>query len=355
VLDAQKQEGLVLHRAQLAGPLKVGEHVVAAVHPSHRLPVMKNHSATHLLHLALRETLGSHVEQRGSLVSPERLRFDFTHFEAISEEQLRKIEARVNELIQENHPIATAVTTPAEARAAGAMALFGEKYGEKVRMVGMGPSKELCGGTHCQQTGQIGYFRIASESSIAAGVRRIEALTGAAAVTDAQRADAALDALAVALKTKREDLTARVEALQEEIAALRRERESMQKKAANAAAGELLSQVKDVAGAKLLAASVEGADPAGLRTTLDGIRRNQPEGAVVLAGVKEGKVALLVSMSHDVVKRGGHAGNLLKQLAPLVGGKGGGKPEMAQGGGTETAKVPQALAAAAEILAKMMK
>ncbi|HLX63243.1 MAG TPA: alanine--tRNA ligase [Planctomycetota bacterium] len=355
VLDTQKAEGLILHRVELHDELKVGALVTAEVDPLHRAPTLKNHSATHLLHNALRGVLGTHVEQRGSLVSPERLRFDFTHFEQIKPEQLAEIEARVNAMVTSDYPVDTQELPIAEARARGAMALFGEKYGDRVRVVQMGPSIELCGGTHCKTTGQIGYCRIVSESSVAAGVRRIEALTGAAAVADARRTDEMLNNLALMLKTKREAVKERFVALQDENAALNRELESLRKKAANLAAGELLNQVVEVKGAKLLAAHVDNADAAGLRTTLDGIRKNLPEGAVVLAGTKDGKVALLVSFSPEIVKRGGHAGNLLKDLAPKVGGKGGGKPDMAQGGGTDAGKLAAALAAVKEGLGGMLK
>ena len=243
----------------------------------------------------------------------------------------------------------------AEARAKGAMALFGEKYGDRVRVVQMGPSVELCGGTHCRTTGQIGYCRIVAESSVAAGVRRIEALTGAGAVSDARKTDEMLNQLALLLKTKRDAVKERFVALQDENAALNRELESFRKKAANAAAGELLNQVVDVAGIKLLTAKIDGADATALRTTLDGIRKQLPEGAIVLGGSKDGKVALLVSLSPEIVKRGGHAGNLLKELAPKVGGKGGGKPDMAQGGGSEVDKLSDALAGVAAMVSNMVK
>ncbi|HEY3325478.1 MAG TPA: alanine--tRNA ligase [Planctomycetota bacterium] len=355
VLDAQKQEGLVLHRVKLAGALKVGESVEATVDPKLRLPTLKNHSASHLLQSALREILGKHVEQRGSLVGPNRLRFDFTHFEQPSAEQLAAIEARVNEMVVADFPVDVQELSIAEAKAKGAMALFGEKYGERVRVVSMGPSMELCGGTHCQRTGQIGYFRIVSESAIAAGVRRIEALTGLNAVADARKSEELLAKLASMLKTHKGGVVERVESLQEEAANLGRELEAQKKKAASAAAGELLSGVKEVSGIKLLATQVPDADASALRTMLDGIRKQFKEGAVVLGGSKDGKVALLVSFTPDVVKRGGHAGNLLKELAPKVGGKGGGKPEMAQGGGTQAEKLPEALGSVGEMLGKMVK
>jgi len=356
VADMKKDAGLFFHAVKLHGLLKVGDTVTAIVDDEpHRRPTQRNHSATHLLHLALRKTLGAHVEQRGSLVSPERLRFDFTHFEALTPEQLQHIESTVNHFVRHDEPVETAEKPIAEAKAMGAMALFGEKYGDVVRVVQMGPSVELCGGTHVKRTGEIGYFRLVSEGSVSAGVRRIEALTGEAAVAHARVTDETLAKVAGTLKAKPDALLERLKALQDEKAALEREVESFKKKAANAAAGELLSQVKEVNGAKLLAASIPEADANTLRTTLDGIRKKMPDAAVVLGGVKDGKVALLVSFSADLVKRGAHAGNLLKELAPKVGGKGGGKPDMAQGGGTDGAKLPDALAAAEALLSAMLK
>ena len=355
VLDTHKQEGLFLHRVKLNGALRVGEKVTAEVDSGHRGPTIRNHSATHLLHKALRAVLGTHVEQRGSLVAPDRLRFDFTHFEQIKPAQLAEVEARVNAMICSDDKVEAVEMPKADAQAKGAMALFGEKYGERVRVVTMGTSVELCGGTHCRATGQIGYFRIISESSIAAGVRRIEALTSAAAVADARKADELLGELSLLLKTKKDaGLRERIAALQEQNAALERQLESQRKKAAAETAGELLGNVKDVAGVKVLAAALDGTGMAGLRTMLDGIRKTLKEGVVVLGGVQDGKVALLVNLSPEVVKRGGHAGNLLKELAPKVGGKGGGKAEIAQGGGTDAAKLPEALAAVPEIVAKMI-
>ena len=285
------------------------------------------------------------MEQRGSLVAPDRLRFDFTHFEQIAPEQLAEIEARVNQLVIADFPIDTQEMAIADAKAKGAMALFGEKYGERVRVVAMGPSTELCGGTHCHRTGEIGYFRIVSENSVSAGVRRIEAFTGSGAVADARKTDEMLNRLALLLKTKREAVFERFTAMQSEKTALERELESYRKKAANAAADDLLSKVKDISGAKILVAALDGADANSLRTTLDGIRKNLKDGAVVLGGAKDGKVALLVSVPPELVQRGLHAGNLLKDVAPKVGGKGGGKPDMAQGGGTDTAKLGEALTA----------
>jgi len=355
VIDTKKNEGLFLHRTKINGSLKVGDTVTAEVSFEHRDPTLKNHSATHLMQHALRSALGTHVEQRGSYNGPDRLRFDFTHSEQIKPEQLEAIENAVNALVAQNVPVVTEVLPIAEAKKRGAMMLFGEKYGDTVRVVTMGPSVEFCGGTHVKTTGEIGYCRIVSEGSVSAGVRRIEALTGAGAVADARRNDALLTELALLLKTKKEAVKDRFVALQEEKSALERELESLKKKLANAAAGELVNNVKDIKGAKLLAANIDGADAAGLRTTLDGIRKNLKDGVVVLAGTKDGKVALLVSVAADATARGAHAGNILKDVAPKVGGKGGGKPDMAQGGGQDVSKVNEALAAAESVLAGMLK
>jgi alanyl-tRNA synthetase len=355
VLDTHKSEGLFLHRVKIDGSLKVGETVRAEVAPEHRIPTLKNHSGTHLLHHVLRENLGTHVEQRGSYNGPDRLRFDFTHAEQIRPAQLEKIEAEVNALIAQNVPVVTEVLPIAEAKKKGAMMLFGEKYGDTVRVVTMGPSVEFCGGTHVKTTGEIGYCRIVSEGSVSAGVRRIEALTGAGAVADARHNDSLLGDLALLLKTKKEAVKDRFVALQEEKAGLERELESLKKKLANAAAGELLGGVKEVKGAKFLAAKIEGADTNALRATLDGIRKNLKDGAIVLAGSKDGKVALLISLSPELVARGAHAGNILKEIAPKVGGKGGGKPEMAQGGGQDPSGIDAALSAVEGIVGGMLR
>ncbi|GMV83205.1 MAG: alanine--tRNA ligase [Planctomycetota bacterium] len=355
VVDTQKLENLIFHHIEIPfGTLEVREFVRVSVNERRRAATLKNHSATHLLHLALRQLLGTHVEQRGSLVAPERLRFDFTHSESVGAELLARIEARVNGWIQDDFPVETVETTPDEAKKAGAMALFGEKYGSKVRMVAMGPSKELCGGTHVARTGQIGYFRLASEGAVAAGVRRIEALTGSGAVAEARAAEQTLGTLAHTLKTRREDLLDRLTALQEEKSALEKQLSALQRQAASAAASSVLDQVKEVDGAKLLAAAVLNADAATLRETLDGIRKKLPEAAVVLGGAKDGKAALLVSVPKELVARGAHAGNLMRELAAKVGGKGGGKPDMAQGGGSEPDKLSEALDAAESILKGML-
>jgi len=356
VTDMKKDGGLFFHVVELGGALKAGDTVTAFVEDEgHRRPTQRSHSATHLLHLALRRILGVHVEQRGSLVEPDRLRFDFTHFEAIDNDQAEKIENFINHLVRSDLPVETFEKPIAEAKAMGAMALFGEKYGDRVRVVQIGQSIELCGGTHVSRTGEIGFIRLTNEGSISSGIRRIEALTGVNAVKHVRHVDQNLADVATLLKTSPDAIWTRIKALQDEKAALERELDSFKKKAANAAAGDLLAQVREVNGAKFLSAALDGLDAPALRTTLDGIRKKLPEGAVVLAGNKDGKVALLVSLSPDLVKRGGHAGNILKEIAPLVGGKGGGKPEMAQGGGQDFVKAPEALKKAEEVLAGMLK
>ena len=356
VTGMKKDGGLFLHTVELRGLLKVGDPVSCIVDDEgHRRPTQRNHSATHLLHLALRRMLGTHVEQRGSLVAPDRLRFDFTHFEAIKGEQLTLIENFVNHLVRSNLPVETAEKPIAEARALGAMALFGEKYGDMVRVVTMGNSVELCGGTHVSRTGEMGYFRIVHEGSVSSGIRRIEALTGQGAIEHARRIDETLATASAVLKATPESLLERLKAMQDEKAALERELHAFKTKAAHSAAGDLLAQTKDLNGAKFIAAALDGLDATALRSTLDGLRKQFPAGAVVLAGNKDGKVALLVSLSPELVKRGGHAGNILKEIAPLVGGRGGGNPELAQGGGQDFAQAAEALKKAEDLLVKMLK
>jgi alanyl-tRNA synthetase len=354
VLASKRLDDLILHEVELAGPLAVGAEVTAAVGAERRAAIRRNHSATHLLHMALRTVLGAHVEQRGSLVAADRLRFDFTHFAQPTATELAKIEALVNKQIAADMPVETRITSPAEARAAGAMALFGEKYGDKVRLVAMGPSKELCGGTHVGRTGQVNYFRLVGESAIAAGVRRLEALTGPAAVADARGADERLTATARMLKTTPAELEARAAALLEERQALAREITQLKRKLAQGSLDDFLAKAKTVAGVTLVTALMEGADAKAIRDAADELRRKAPEAALVLGGSAEGKAALLISFSPALVARGAHAGKMIKELAAMVGGGGGGKPDAAQAGGKNPEKLPEAINAAEALLAKML-
>jgi alanyl-tRNA synthetase len=321
------------------------------VDAARRSDTCKNHSATHLLHKALREVLGTHVEQAGSYVDGERLRFDFSHFAAMTAEEIGKVEAIVNEQIEANLPVVTRVMTIEEAKQTGAMALFGEKYGEKVRVVSMGDySTELCGGTHVAGTGVITAFKILSESGVAAGVRRIEALTGNGVFAYYRGLEQTLYSAAKVMKTTPASLVERCEHLQAELKALNSEIEALKSKAAKDALGDVMNQVKDVKGVKLLATGVEGVDMNGLRDLGDQLKDKLSEGVVVLLSNQEGKVNMVAMATDSAVKAGAHAGNLIKAIAALVGGGGGGRPNMAQAGGKNPAGIPDALAKVSEVL-----
>ena len=333
------------------GMFKVGDSVTLSVDESRRTATCKNHSATHLLQKALRDVLGSHVEQAGSYNDGERLRFDFSHFSAMTPEELDNVEKIVNEKIAENLPVITEIMTVEEAKKTGAMALFGEKYGEKVRVVEMGDfSKEFCGGTHVKNTGVIASFKILSESGVAAGVRRIEALTGSGVTAYYQELEKKLEEAAKILKTTPADLTNRCEHLMAEIKALQSENESLKSKMAKDALGDVMDQVEDVGGVKLLATKLSGVDMSGLRELGDQLKEKLGEGVVVLISENEGKVSLVAMATDGAMAKGAHAGNLIKGIAGLVGGGGGGRPNMAQAGGKNPAGIDDAIAKAAEIL-----
>jgi alanyl-tRNA synthetase len=347
VEDTQKQAGgLVGHIGRVAeGVLRVGDRVQAGVDFATRHATMLNHSATHLLHAALRRVLGGHVTQKGSLVDPERLRFDFSHFEPVSRDQLQEIERLVNQQIRANHLVQTEVKALDEAKAAGAMALFGEKYDERVRVVGMGDfSTELCGGTHVRAAGDIGLFKIVSESGIAAGVRRIEAITGERAVRWVEQEEGRLLKVAGLLKAGREDLDDKVVQLVERNRRLEKELEQLKARLASAAGGDLAGQAVEIGGVKVLAASLEGADPKTLRDTMDQLKNKLGSAVILLAAVTDGKVSLVAGVTKDQTSRV-KAGDLVRSVADIVGGKGGGRPDMAQAGGTRPEALPQALAA----------
>jgi len=337
------------------GSLREGDEVDARVDLDARSSTMKHHTATHLLQAALRDILGDHVHQAGSLVSPERLRFDFTHFEAIDPERLRDIELLVNRYVQEDHPVVIEQMGLQEARAKGAMALFGEKYADEVRVVCAGDiSMELCGGTHVPRTGAIGAFKITGESSIASGVRRIEALCGEKAIEYIQDRERELVGISQMLAAPVDRLDTRVEALMDENRRLQREVEKWKQAAATGGGNDYLSRVQEVDGIKLLAAEIDGQDAAGLRLVLDKLREKFESGVVVLGGSAEGKASLCVSVSKDLTGRI-KAGDIVKQLAPIVGGGGGGKPEMAQAGGKNPENLPQAIAKAPEVVGALLK
>ncbi|MGN0142915.1 MAG: alanine--tRNA ligase [Roseburia sp.] len=344
--------GKVGHIGKMAsGMIKVGDEVTLSVDENLRAKTCKNHSATHLLQKALREVLGTHVEQAGSYQDSERTRFDFSHFAAMTDEELAKVEQIVNEQIAEGLEVRTDVMTVDEAKKSGAMALFGEKYGEKVRVVSMGEfSKELCGGTHVKNTGDIAAFKIISESGVAAGVRRIEALTGENVFAYYKKIEEELAAAAKAAKATPATLVEKIEHMQAEIKALQSENESLKSKAAQEALGDVMDQVVEVKGVKLLATSVSGVDMNGLRDLGDQLKGKLGEGVVVLASECDGKVNLIAMATDGAMAKGAHAGNLIKSIAGKVGGGGGGRPNMAQAGGKNPAGIPDAIAEAKNAL-----
>ncbi|MBO5473197.1 MAG: alanine--tRNA ligase [Lachnospiraceae bacterium] len=345
--------GKVAHVGRVVkGMIRVGDEVSLEVDQNRRAATCKNHSATHLLQKALREVLGDHVEQSGSYQDGERTRFDFSHSQAMTAEELKKVEQIVNEKIAQNLPVETRVMTIEEAKKTGAMALFGEKYGETVRVVQMGDfSKEFCGGTHVGNTGAIGSFKILSESGVAAGVRRIEAVTGSNVTAYYQKMEEELQAVAKVLKTNPSNLLERAEHLMADMKALQSENESLKSKAAKEALGDVMDQVQEIHGVKLLAAKVAGVDMNGLRELGDQLKEKLGEGVVVLVSDKDGKVNLIAMATEGALEKGAHAGNLIKGIAALVGGGGGGRPNMAQAGGKNPAGIDDAIAECAKVLA----
>ena len=334
------------------GMFKLGDPVTLSVNEENRKATCKNHTATHLLQKALREVLGTHVEQQGSLNNAGHLRFDFSHFSAMTAEELAEVEKKVNEKIAENLCVETKLMTIDEAKQSGAMALFGEKYGETVRVVCVSDySKEFCGGTHVGNTGEIQAFKILSESGVAAGVRRIEALTGQDVFDYYNNLEQKLSEAAKTLKTTPANLQEKLEHLMAEMKALQSENESLKSKAAKEALGDVMDQVKEVKGVKLLAASVDNVDMNGLRDLGDQLKEKLGDGVVVLASAKDGKVNLIAMATDAAMKQGAHAGNLIKGIAALVGGGGGGRPNMAQAGG----KNPDGIGAAMEEAAKVLE
>ncbi|MCI9395803.1 MAG: alanine--tRNA ligase [Lachnospiraceae bacterium] len=338
------------------GRIQTGDTVILSVDPVRRGSTCKNHSATHLLQKALREVLGSHVEQAGSYQDGERTRFDFSHSAAMTAEELKKVEQIVNEKIAENIAVETKVMTIEEAKQFGAMALFGEKYGETVRVVEMGDfSKELCGGTHVKSTGTIGSFKILSESGVAAGVRRIEAVTGSNVTAYYEKLEEDLNAAAKTLKTNPANLVERCEHLMAEMKALQSENEALKSKAAKDALGDVMDQVQDVNGIQLLASKVSGVDMNGLRELGDQLKEKLGEGVVVLVSEKEGKVNLIAMATEGAIAKGAHAGNLIKEIAVFVGGGGGGRPNMAQAGGKNPAGMGKAMNACVKALEEQIE
>ena len=340
----------------VSGMLSVQDVVRLEVNVQGRRDTEKNHSATHLLQKALKVVLGAHVEQKGSLVTPDRLRFDFAHFQAMTPEEMEKVEKLVNQEIQEALPVRTDIMDIEEAKKTGAMALFGEKYDEEVRVVSMGEfSKELCGGTHVSNTSQILLFKLVSESGIAAGVRRIEALTGNGVMEYYKNLESLLNQAAKAAKTSTGELSDKIFHMQNEIKALHSENESLKSKMAQDSLGDVMNQVTEVKGVKLLAVKLENVDVSGLRDLGDQLKEKLEEGVVVLITVNSGKVNLLAMATDGAMKQGAHAGNLIKAAAAIVGGGGGGRPNMAQAGGKSPEKVEEALQKIPEILESQLR
>ncbi len=335
------------------GMFKIGDTVTLKVDENRRMSTAKNHSATHLLQKALRIVLGTHVEQAGSYVDADRLRFDFSHFSAMTPEEIKRVEDIVNEEIAAGIEVRTDIMSIDEAKKTGAMALFGEKYGEKVRVVRMGDfSTELCGGTHVPNTSVISYMKIISESGVAAGVRRIEALTGAGLMKYYSEVERDFRSAARAAKSEPSQLLKKIQSMQDEIKSLQSENEKLKAKLANEAAGNADSQIQEINGIKLLAMAVPDVDMNGLRNLGDQMKEKVGDGVVVLASSTGGKVSLLAMVTDGAMEKGAHAGNLIKEIASLVGGGGGGRPNMAQAGGKNPAGIPDAIAKAAEVVQK---
>jgi alanyl-tRNA synthetase len=346
VLDTRKQgEGAIIHLGELTqGAIGLGDQVEALVDHERRAATRLNHSATHLLHAALREVLGDHVQQKGSLVDPERLRFDFSHFQPLSAAELQRIENRVNQQIRANADVETRIMSIDQAKDAGAMALFGEKYGDVVRVLSIGDfSVELCGGTHARRAGDIGLFKIVSEAGVASGVRRIEAVTGEAALAYIGETEKTLTDLAGMVKASRDDAAAKVGQLLERNRKLEKELEALKARLASSQGSDLASQAEDVGGIKVLAARLDGADAKSLRETVDQLKNKLGAAAVILATVTDDKVALVAGVTKAETGRV-KAGELVNHVATQLGGRGGGRPDMAQAGGSQPENLDAALA-----------
>ena len=353
VEDVKKgPRGEHVHQVRVeAGTLRQGDPVDARIDPGFREDVVKNHTATHLLHKALKEVVGEHVNQAGSLVAPDRLRFDFSHMEPLTEEERREVEERVNQQIWANLPVETFEKGLEEAKAMGAMALFGEKYGDRVRVVQVGDySLELCGGTHVRQTGEIGLFKLVSEGGIGSGIRRLEAVTGRQAYRHLENRLDILEEVARHLKTQPVEVVERLETLQNRTKELTRENESLRSKLNRLEGENLARDIKEINGVPVLAARVDIPDMEGLRQMVDDLKTRIPQGIILLGAASEGKVQLVAAVSSDYVKAGFHAGKLVKEAASHCGGGGGGRPNMAQAGGKQPEKLDEALAAAIEYI-----
>ena len=358
VQDVKKTpKGYYVHTCTLeSGIVHVGDHLTARVDKEYRMAIARNHTATHLMQKALREVLGEHVHQAGSYQDDKITRFDFTHFSAMTKEELKKVEDMVNEEIRAALPVKTDIMSLEDAKKTGAMALFGEKYGDEVRVVRMGDfSTELCGGTHVKNTSEISCFKILSEAGVAAGVRRIEALTSDGLIHHYENVEQELHAAAAAAKSTPADLKTKIESMMEEIKTLHSENEKLKSKLAKEAMGDVMDQVQEVKGVKVLAVRADGVDMNGLRNLGDQLKEKIGEGVVVIASVLDGKVNLMAAVTDEAQKKGAHAGNLIKAIAGLVGGGGGGRPNMAQAGGKNPEGVADALIKVAEVVSEQVK
>ena len=345
VMDTQKQGRAFIHIGQLSkGSIKVGDELEAMIDSERRKATIRNHSATHLMHAALREVLGDHVQQKGSLVNKERLRFDFSHFEAVKPEQLLQIERSVNEQIRHNLATQAEEMAIEDAKAKGAMALFGEKYGDRVRVISMGDfSTELCGGTHVDRSGDIGFFKIVSEGGVASGVRRIEAITGEAAVEWAEQQEQQIDRLSGMLKVSHDELDTKVQQMLDKLKSQEKELSQLKSKLATQTGRDISAEAVDVGGIKVLAIKLDGVDSKSLRETMDRMKDKLGSSAIVLATVEDSKVSLCAGVSKDQTQKL-KAGELVNMVASQVGGKGGGRPDMAMAGGSQPENLDQALA-----------
>jgi alanyl-tRNA synthetase len=335
--------GLTVHRVLATGEIRPGDALVGRVESAARRATMRNHTATHLLHAALRTVLGKHVKQAGSVVEPARLRFDFTHYASLSEDELAEIERLMNEQILVNSEVQTDVMPIDQALATGAMALFGEKYGDSVRVVSVpGFSRELCGGTHVKRTGDIGICKVTSEGSISAGVRRIEAITGEGALKRFQETSASLQRIAATVRGAESEVVDQVERMAAQQKVLERQIEQMKSRLAHAQVAELEQSSRVVKGVRVVSAKVDGMDRQQLRTLADSLRNKWKTGIVVLATAQDSNVAIISAVTKDLTSKV-HAGKLAGTVAAAVGGKGGGRPDMAEAGGTDPSGLPAAL------------
>jgi alanyl-tRNA synthetase len=352
--------GLIVHKVTVEnGAVKIGDEVVATIDVEKRDATRRNHTATHLVHAALKEVLGSHVKQAGSVVAPNYLRFDFSHYQPMSAAEVQEVEDLVNRYILWNEPVATTMMSIEDAMRSGAVAMFGEKYGAEVRVLSVGGgefSKELCGGTHVRATGDIGSFKITSDEAIASGVRRIRAITGFDAFERFREDEVLIDRSLEALKTQRDNLPNAIERLQEELKRTRKEMDDLKLKIATGAVGGASSNgddARDISGVKVLAKIVEGLDANGARQLSDTLLARLKSGVVVIGRADEGKASLIVRVSGDLTEKV-KAGNVIKELVPILGGKGGGRADMAEGGGPEGGKVSDAVDASYKVIEAMI-